>query len=125
MPRIFISYRRTDSSTISGRMYDHLVREFGDENVFKDVYDIPAGSDFRQVIRDNIYSCNVQLVIIGTGWVDARSADGARRLDNPDDFVRIEVETGLTCPTIRLIPVLVSSAPMPSPAQLRRCWLAR
>jgi tetratricopeptide (TPR) repeat protein len=118
MPRIFISYRRSDSSTVSGRIYDHLVTVFGDDNVFKDVYDIPAGSDFRKVIEENINASNIQLIIIGPGWIDVKAADGTRRLDDPDDSVRIEVETGLNCRDIRVIPVLVSGATMPGPAQL-------
>ena len=117
MPRIFISYRRTDSSTVSGRIYDHLAEVFGDDNVFKDVYDIPAGSDFRQVIEDNINASNIQLIVIGPTWIDVKAADGTRRLDNTEDAVRIEVESGLNCRDILLIPVLVSGAPMPRPEQ--------
>ena len=82
MPRVFISYRRSDSSTISGRIYDHLARIFNDANVFKDVYDIPAGSDFRKVIEENINACRAQLVIIGPTWLDTQAADGSRRLDD-------------------------------------------
>ncbi|MBI1257630.1 MAG: tetratricopeptide repeat protein [Chloroflexi bacterium] len=118
MPRVFISYRRSDSSTISGRIYDHLARIFNDANVFKDVYDIPAGSDFRKVIEDNINACRAQLIIIGPTWLDTPAADGSRRLDDPNDAVRIEVESGLTCRDILLIPVLVSGASMPHPEQL-------
>ncbi|MEO8395343.1 MAG: TIR domain-containing protein, partial [Chloroflexota bacterium] len=118
MPRVFISYRRSDSSTISGRIYDHLARVFAETNVFKDVYDIPAGSDFRKVIEDNINACHAQLIVIGPNWIDTKAVDGSRRLDDADDAVRIEVETGLNCKDILVIPVLVSGASMPSPEQL-------
>lgn len=65
MARIFISYRRADSQTISGRIYDRLATAFGGENVFKDVDDIPAGSDFRGVLRQAASQCDVMLVILG------------------------------------------------------------
>ena len=118
MPRIFISYRRSDSSTISGRIYDHLAAAFGEKSVFKDVYDIPAGSDFRKVIEQGINACQVQLVIIGPNWLDARYPNGERRLDDPTDFVRIELEAGLRCEDILLIPVLVSGAQIPTADEL-------
>ncbi len=118
MPGVFISYRRSDSSTISGRIYDHLVNVYGEDQVFKDVYDIPAGSDFRKVIEEGIDACEVQLIIIGPNWLNAQATDGSRRLDSPSDFVRIEIEAGLACKVIRLIPVLVGGASMPSAAEL-------
>jgi hypothetical protein len=113
MTRIFISYRSDDSRTFVGRIYDHLARKFGANNVFKDVDSIPAGSDFRGVIKEAVSACDVVLVIIGPRWLDAKDKAGQRRLDDPEDFVRIEVETGLQRASARVIPVLVEGAAMP------------
>lgn len=119
MPRMFMSYRRSDSISESGRMHDHLEREFGARNVFKDVDDIPPGLDFRKVLDDEVAQCDVLLVIIGQKWVSAADDDGNRRLHNPDDFVRIEVESGLKRgDEVLVIPVLINNAKMPSKIDL-------
>lgn len=119
MPRIFISYRRADSITISGRIYDRLAAAFGEGNVFKDVDDIPFGADFRAVLEREVATCDAQLVIIGQNWLNATDDHGAARLLDPNDFVRIEVESGLKrSNNILVIPVLVSGAKMPAPDQL-------
>jgi len=91
MPRIFISYRRTDSPDVAGRIYERFAARFGRKNVFKDIDNIPVGTDFRAVIEDALLNCQVMLVVIGPNWLDAKDAEGKRRLDNPEDFVRIEV----------------------------------
>ncbi len=116
MPRIFISYRRSDSADITARIYDDLVRAFGEKNVFKDVNKIPVGKDFRAVIESELISSDVMLVIIGPGWLDTKDANGNRRLDDPTDFVRIEVEMGLR--HAELIPVLVKGGSMPGASLL-------
>jgi ABC-type branched-subunit amino acid transport system substrate-binding protein len=118
MSRIFISYRRSDSITITGRIHDRLVIEFSDDAVFKDVDDIPLGADFRTVLDHEVGRCAVQLVIIGPEWLNAVDPSGQRRLDDPDDFVRIEVEAGLRRDEVLVIPVLVKGAGMPSSADL-------
>lgn len=118
MPRVFISYRRADSITITGRIYDHLVRAFGDDHVFKDVDDIPVGVDFRRVLQNEVGGCDVLLVIIGPQWLRLTDEQGRRRLDDPHDFVRIEVAAGLTRQNVLVVPVLVSGATMPAPADL-------
>ena len=118
MARIFISYRRQDSGTFTGRIHDRLKVSFGENNVFRDVYDIPAGSDFRSVLNKEVGSCDVCLVIIGPQWVNITDAQGKRRLDDPNDFVRIEVETALRNPSVLVIPVLVDNANMPVAEQL-------
>lgn len=118
MARVFISYRRADSRTISGRIHDRLVQAFGDANIFKDVDDIEMGADFRRAIHDAIANCNIVLVIIGPNWVDAKGPAGERRLEQPDDFVREEVQAALQNPDIRVIPVLVHGAAMPTADQL-------
>lgn len=114
MPRIFISYRRSDTSAISGRIYDRLIRDFDERRVFKDVDDIPPGADFRRVLDREVSNCDVLLVIMGPGWTDVRDEHGHRRLDDPDDFVRIEVEAGLRQENVLVIPVLVSGARIPA-----------
>ncbi|MEP7292640.1 MAG: toll/interleukin-1 receptor domain-containing protein, partial [Chloroflexota bacterium] len=118
MPRIFLSYRRADSRLVSNRIYDRLVAAFGKQNVFKDVDNIPPGRDFRGVLREATAECQVMLVVIGPNWVNVTDANGNRRLDDPNDFVRIEVETGLQRDGILVIPVLVEGAAMPPPNQL-------
>jgi HKD family nuclease len=118
MPRIFISYRRADSAHFTGRIHDRLVDVFGDRSVFRDVYDIPAGSDFRAVLEQETGRCDFLLVIIGPQWVGITNDKGKRRLDDPDDFARIEVEAGLKRPGTRVIPVLVEGAAMPRPEEL-------
>jgi hypothetical protein len=117
MPKVFISYRREDSADISGRIYDYLTRYFGGENVFKDVDSIPLGADFRQMIETQLPQCDYVLAIIGNAWATAVNAQGQRRLDEPEDFVRIELEIALKH-AIPIIPMLVSGASMPSAQSL-------
>ncbi|MCB9453203.1 MAG: SUMF1/EgtB/PvdO family nonheme iron enzyme [Anaerolineaceae bacterium] len=118
MPRIFISYRRADSNAIAGRIHDRLVEAFGEENVFKDVDDILPGSSFAKVLEEELQKCDVLLIIIGQRWVNIADADGLKRLDNPEDFVRIEVERGLARHDLLVIPVMVDDAKVPTPADL-------
>ncbi|MEL7349831.1 MAG: TIR domain-containing protein [Cyanobacteria bacterium P01_A01_bin.116] len=87
---IFISYRRSDTIGHTGRMYDRLVAEFGREHVFKDVDDIPLGVDFAEHLDKAVSQCQVVIVVIGKTWTTVVDEDGNRRLDSPDDFVRIE-----------------------------------
>lgn len=119
MPRIFISYRRADSTTITGRIYDSLVREFGTKSVFMDRAkgNIPAGRDFRGVLKEQLVSCHVIIVVIGPMWLGITDDLGRRRLNEADDYVRIEVETGLQR-DIFVIPVLVNNALMPNSKEL-------
>jgi serine/threonine protein kinase/tetratricopeptide (TPR) repeat protein len=112
-PRIFLSYRREDSIAVTGRLYDRLVDAYGEAYVFKDVDNIPAGANFRRILEDEISSADVLLVIIGDHWTTVSDAHGKRRLDDPDDFVRIEVAAGLSREDILVIPVLVNNATMP------------
>lgn len=112
MPRIFISYRRADSQTMTGRIHEHLSRAYGKENVFMDVQDIPAGIHFQQHLANQIELSDVMLVIIGNQWLE--NTDGVRRLDDPDDMVRFEIARGLERQDMRVIPVLIQDAPMPS-----------
>jgi TIR domain-containing protein len=121
--RIFISYRRRDSADVTGRIYDRLVNHFGEGAVFQDVEDIPLGMDFSEYIQEVVGKCDAFLAIIGNQWLDAADKAGGRRLDNPADNVRIEIESALLR-KIPLIPVLVSGAEMPAadalPESLRK-----
>lgn len=114
---IFISYRRNDSAHATGRIYDRLVTKFGRERVFKDIDNIPFGVDFAEHLACEVSKCAVVLVIVGKKWVTVTEPDGSRRLDNPDDYVRIEIESALQR-GIPVIPVLLDRVNMPQAAQL-------
>ena len=118
MSRIFLSYRRADSQTITGRIYDRLVVVFGKDSIFKDVDRIPPGLDFPTVLQEAVNNCLIQLVIIGPQWTRIPDASGNPRLANPNDFVRQEVESALPQEGITVIPVLVSNAEMPTREEL-------
>jgi hypothetical protein len=113
MPRIFISYRRADSASAAGRLYDHLSQHFGEANVFMDIADIPPGADFVRAIEDEIGGCDVVLTVIGPQWLAIMDDNGQRRIDDPEDFVRLEIETALAGDQ-RVIPILVEGAQMPT-----------
>jgi formylglycine-generating enzyme required for sulfatase activity len=121
MPKIFISYRRDDSEHVTGRIHDWLGPRFGRENVFLDVNTIPFGVDFREHLDRAVSKCDILLAVIGDGWLDIRFTEGARqgqrRLDDPGDFVRIEIESALTR-GIPVIPLLVGRATMPGQQEL-------
>jgi eukaryotic-like serine/threonine-protein kinase len=117
VPGIFISYRRSDTPDAVGRIYDRLVTEFGKARVFKDVDSIPLGQDFRGHLNGIIGGCVAVLAIIGPKWIDTRNSAGQRRLEDPDDFVRIELEAALAR-SVPVVPVLVGHAPMPGTSQL-------
>lgn len=117
MTRIFISYRRDDSKWATGRLFDHLSARFGDNQIFMDITTIEPGQDFVQVIENAISGCRVLLAIIGPDWLNATESSGHQRLDNPHDFVRLEIANALQR-DIRVIPVLIDSAQMPNPDHL-------
>ncbi len=112
MTKIFVSYRRDDSADVAGRIYDRLAAKFGKEAIFKDVDSIPFGVNFKEYLENAVRQCAVELVIIGRQWLDIADEHGQRRLDNPRDFVRIEIESALNR-SIPVIPLLVSGASMP------------
>jgi TIR domain len=123
MQNIFVSYRREDSSDVTGRIFDHLRTAFGEEHLFKDVDSIPLGTDFREVISAAVQKCDVLLVVIGEKWLEVKDETGGRRIDNPDDYVRLEISSALDR-NIPVIPVLVGRATIPTqeslPAPLQR-----
>ncbi|MES9947016.1 MAG: toll/interleukin-1 receptor domain-containing protein [Candidatus Thiodiazotropha sp.] len=117
MANIFISYRREDSADVTGRIHDRLVEHFGDSALFMDVDDIPLGVDFSKYIDEKVGKCEVVLAVIGRDWLSAADANGNRRLDLPEDFVRIELESALKR-NIPVIPLLVRRASMPKAKDL-------
>jgi hypothetical protein len=117
MRAIFISYRREDAEGQAGRLFDDLVKRFGEQSVFMDVATIEPGRDFRKAIDEQVASCGVLLALIGRNWVDARDPAGRRRLDDSLDFVRLETAAALKR-DIPVVPVLVQGASMPRADQL-------
>jgi TIR domain len=115
--RIFISYRREETAYPAGWLFDRLAEHFGDGQVFKDVDSIELGDDFVEVIHNAVGSCDVLLALIGEHWMTITDEHGQRRLDNPDDFVRLEIEAALKR-KIRVIPILVEGATMPRADEL-------
>jgi len=115
MSKIFLSYRRQDSIGVAGRIYDRLRAHFGGEAVFMDIDSIPFGEDFREHIDAAVGQCDVVLAVIGTRW--AGETDAHRRLDDPRDFVRIELESALHR-NLPVIPILIDHATMPGDADL-------
>jgi len=118
MAGTFITYRRDDAAGYAGRLHESLERRLGAPYVFRDVDTLQPGQDFVKAIEARLAACRVMLVIIGREWLDARSAAGTRRLDDPSDFVRLEVAAGLAQPDVLVIPVLVEGASMPAASQL-------
>src|SRR5688572_24515253 len=97
MPKIFVSYRREDSEAVTGRIHDRLSSHFGKESVYIDVDTIPLGADFRSHLQQAVERCDIFLAIIGESWLKVRYKDGPhkgqRRLEDPADFVRIEIQS--------------------------------
>ncbi len=116
-PRIFISYRRLDSADTVGRIYDKLVEHFGPDYVFKDVNSIPIGVDFPAYLEGVLAQCQLLIAVIGDKWLTIRDEMGVRRLDDPHDFVRIEIETAIRR-NLPVFPILVQGAAMPSDKEL-------
>ena len=115
--KVFICYRRDDSRDVTGRIYDRLVKEFGDKSVFRDVDSVPVGLDFRKHVDEKISQCDVCLVVIADGWLTVSDRNGKRRIDDPRDHVRIEIEAALKR-TIPVVPLLVGGAVIPSVDEL-------
>lgn len=115
--QIFISYRRDDAAYVTGHINDLLRKEFGDEAVFTDVDNIALGVDFRAVLDQTVSQCQVLLAVIGAEWLTVADQDGRSRLEDPADFVRIEIESALKR-DIPVIPLLVSGAKMPAAEDL-------
>ncbi len=117
MQTIFISYRRSDSEGEAGRLFDDLAGRLSEQAVFMDVDAIQPGRDFRKAIEESIRSCSVLLAMIGQQWLESSNELGQRRLDDENDYLRLEIASALER-DIAVIPVLVRGARMPRPEQL-------
>jgi TIR domain len=118
-PKVFITYRREESAAHAGRLYDAMVSRFGESNVFMDV-DMAPGVDFVERITEAVAACQVLIVVMGPRWATVEDEQGRPRLADPEDFVRLEVETALRRPEVTPIPVLVAGARMPNRQDLPR-----
>lgn len=117
MNEIMISYRREDSADFTGRIYDRLVLAFGKDAVFKDVDSIPLGVNFNEHLEVVLSRCRALVVVIGQKWLMCADAAGARRLDDAQDVVRLEIEAALVR-KIPVIPLLVQGTSMPAASRL-------
>ena len=113
---IFINYRHQETAVWAGWLYDRLAARYAGQ-VFKDVDSIKLGDDFVEVITAAVGSCDVLLALIGNQWITVTDDDGRRRLDDPDDYVRVEIEAALKR-NVRVIPILVGGATMPHAEEL-------
>ena len=114
---VFISYRREDLRGFAGRIYDRLSDRLGSENIFFDVDNIAPGLDFVEVLTERVASCDALVAVIGKDWLASIDRTGRRRLDDAEDFVRVEIEAALKR-GVRVIPVLVENAAMPKADEL-------
>lgn len=114
---IFINYRKDDSNWNALALYNDLQKYFTKDQLFKDFNAIRPGDDFMMSIENALAKCNVLLVIIGKNWLNAKNADGTLRIQEPDDFVRLEISTALDR-GVQVIPVLFDGTPMPTSEQL-------
>jgi hypothetical protein len=117
LANVFISYRRTDTAGYADWINAELKGRFGPDRVFMDMDSVPLGVDFVEHLKQTIEATDVALILIGRGWLSAADDTGGRRLDDPEDIVRIEVAIALRSSS-RVIPVLFDSAPMPKSAEL-------
>ena len=115
--QIFISYRREESRWSARSLHDRLIQRFDRNQIFMDVDSVGLGEDFVKTIEETVGSCDVLIAVIGAHWLTSTDGQGDRRLDNPEDFVRMEIATALRR-NIRVIPVLVDGASMPRSTDL-------
>jgi hypothetical protein len=115
--QIFISYRRQESGWSARSLRDRLCRDFDPDQIFMDLDSIALGEDFVEAIETTVARCDVLIAVIGNNWLTSTDERGGRRLDNPQDFVRMEIGTALKR-RIRVIPVLVDGALMPRSTDL-------
>lgn len=115
--RVFISYRRSDCQPQANGLHDGLKHRLHAASIFMDIDSIPPGADFEEHIRSEIEICDLVLVLIGDNWLDAQPGSDLRRIDEENDFVRLEVESALASPRVRVIPVLVEGVQMPRSAE--------
>lgn len=117
MANVFISYRREDSAASAGRLFDRFSDALGAEHVFRDIDAIAPGAQFAKVIDKRIDTCDALIAVIGRNWLTVKDANGHRRLDDANDYVKAEIRTALELGK-RVIPVLVEGASMPAEEDL-------
>jgi hypothetical protein len=117
MSGIFISYRRGHTSHIAGRLHDRLSVHFGEGQIFRDVDALRPGVDFVERIEEAVGSCDALIAVIGDDWLEVKDPHGHRRLDDTQDFVRLEIAAALSRKVL-VVPVLVENARMPSESDL-------
>jgi carbon monoxide dehydrogenase subunit G len=115
--RIFVNYRRDDAPSACAWLFDILEQHFGKDQVFKDIDSIRPGDNFVEKMTAAVERCDVLLALIGRQWLSISDQDGRRRLDNPKDWVRLEIEEAITR-NVLIIPILVEGARMPRPDEL-------
>ena len=116
-PKLFISYRREETASHAGRLYDAMAARFGERNVFMDIQ-LEPGIDFVDRIAEVVGACHVFLVIVGPTWATLSNGANRPRLADKEDYVRLEVETALRRRDVRVIPLLVAGARMPHSEEL-------
>jgi hypothetical protein len=114
---VFISYRRDESAGYAGRIADSFEEHFGEDIIFRDIDSLEPGLDFAEAIERALESSEVLIAVIGKNWLTATDAAGQKRLEHPDDYVRTEIATALKR-HIRVIPLLIQGAAMPSARDL-------
>ena len=117
MSGVFISYRRSDSRGSAGRIYDNLSEHLGRDRVFRDLDALEPGAEYAGAIETFVRSCDAVVVVMGNQWLEARDERGQRRIDDPSDLVRREIEAALAQSKL-VIPVLVEDAVMPEASDL-------
>ena len=117
MPKVFISYRRSDTEMAAGRLREAIAQRFGNQQTFRDKESISPGLDWLKEIQQAIGTDAIVLALIGPAWLTARDSGGRRRLESPDDVNRVELEVALS-KDVRVMPVLVQGATMPDANEL-------
>ena len=117
MSGVFINYRCDDSGTAAALIDRELAARFGNDRVFLDCRSVPVGADFADVMLARLRSCTVLVVVMGPRWLNLTGDMGARRIDDPTDWVRCEIAEALVH-GLRVIPVLVDGAELPTAGEL-------
>ncbi len=117
MPKIFMCYRRDDTLGVAGRVYERLIARYGQEDVFRDLDDIPGGADFIEASETALRSATAFVVLIGKDWMQTESGGFQPRIHEPGDRVRIEIELAIKH-NVAIFPVLVQGAAMPREKEL-------
>ena len=110
--QVFISYRRTDAAPYAGRLYDYLAQYIGEQRVLMDVDSIEPGADWVEAIEQAVTSCEVLLALIGPQWLNATDPEGRRRIDDPHDYIRLQIETALRN-NLFVVPILIEGSRFP------------